>query len=387
MGLLRTYGLRALALASLACAGGCLSLRLGAPLDVGGEGWPMDGRTMERQRWTPTPVRPPLVQEWSFDIAAGTGAWSPVVVDSIVFVSTLRGELFALNASSGKRLGKTSFGSPITGSPLPRRNLILVPLSGPGESLAAYDAVRASVVWRGKYGDVELTPLMIDRRIFFGTTTGTFACVDRESGDLIWTYAIPDNRRQKGVRSTPASDGKLVIFGADDGVIYALDAENGRPTWTHATGAPVHAGIALSDSTVIAAAIDGIIVALDVRSGAERWRTVAGAPVRSAAAIAGGLAIVGTSAGGVMAVRLDTGAPAWTADTDGPIAAPPTIAGSYVYVGTLGRELLALDLKDGAILWRERLPGRIKSSAASAHGMLYVTTDDQQLLAFRGSIP
>ena len=387
MGFLRTYGIRAAALAVLSCAAGCLSLRLVAPLETGDGGWPMEGRTMERQRWTPTPVRPPLVEAWTFDIGAGTGAWSPVVVDSIVFVTTMRGEMFALNATTGKRIGKVSFGSPVTGAPLPRRNLVIAPVSGPGESLAAYDAVRSSFLWRGKYGDVEMTPLMIDRRIFFGTVAGTFACVDRESGELIWTRAIPDNKRMKGVRASPASDGKLVIFGADDGIVYALDAETGRPAWERSTGAPVYAGAALSDSTVITANIEGTIVALDLRSGAERWRAVAGAPVRSAAAIAGGVAILGTSTGTVMALRVDTGTLAWTAETGGPIAAAPTVAGAFVYVGTLQREMLALGLEDGAILWRMSVPGRVKSSAAAVNGMLYVTTDDQQLVAFRGTAP
>lgn len=375
------------ALSMLACAAGCSSLRLAAPLGPDDGVWPVDGQSMERKRWTPTPVRPPLVQAWTCDIAAGTGSWSPVLVDTIVFATTMRGELFAVNASSGKRIGRTSFGDPITGSPLPRRNVILVPLSGRGESLAAYDLVRGSVVWRGAYGDVEMTPLMIDRRVFFGTTAGTVACVDRETGDLAWTFSLPDNTRHKGVRASPASDGTLVIVGADDGAIYALDADSGRPRWTHATGAPVSSGVALSDTTVIAANTDGAVVALDLRSGAERWRAAAGAPVRSSAAVAGGVAIVGASTGAVLAFRIDTGALAWTAQTGSPIAAAPTVAGTVVYVGTLGRELLALDLGTGAILWRERVSGRIKSPSAAGNGMLYVTTDDQQLHAFRGSAP
>jgi outer membrane protein assembly factor BamB len=366
---------------------GCLSLRLGAPLATGDMGWPMDGRTMERQRSTPTPVRPPLEPAWTHDIGAGSGPWSPVVVDTIVFVSTLRGELFALQAATGKRIGKVSYGSPITGAPLARRNLVLAPVSGPGESLAAYDIVRSSFVWRGKYGDVEMTPLMIDRRVFFGTVDGRFACVDRESGDLVWSYAIPDNRRRKGARSAPSSDGHAVIFGAEDGVVYALDAETGGLRWTHATGAPVSAGTALTDSTVIAANLDGAVLAIDLRSGQERWRARLSAPIRAAAALAGGLAILGAADGAVMALRLDSGAPAWTAQAGGPIAAAPTVAGGYVYIGTLQREIVALSLSDGAILWRSPVPGRIKSPAAAVNGMLYVTTDDRQLLAFRGSNP
>ena len=347
----------------------------------------MEGRTMERQRWTPTPVRPPLVEAWTFDIGAGTGAWSPVVVDSIVFVTTMRGEMFALNATTGKRIGKVVVREPRhRRTPSPEKPGD-APVSGPGESLAAYDAVRLVPLAAGHDGDVEMTPLMIDRRIFFGTVAGTFACVDRESGELIWTRAIPDNKRMKGVRASPASDGKLVIFGADDGIVYALDAETGRPAWERSTGAPVFAGAALSDSTVITANIEGTIVALDLRSGAERWRAVAGAPVRSAAAIAGGVAILGTSTGTVMALRVDTGTLAWTAETGGPIAAAPTVAGAFVYVGTLQREMLALGLEDGAILWRMSVPGRVKSSAAAVNGMLYVTTDDQQLVAFRGTAP
>jgi outer membrane protein assembly factor BamB len=385
MGFLRTHVFTAGTLLVLAAiAAGCQSLRLKAPLGPVDGGWPMEGRTMERKRWTPTPVRPPLIQQWTYDIAAGTGDWSPVVVDTIVFVTTLRGELFALNASSGKRLGKMSFGSPITGSPIPRRNLILVPLKGAGESLAAYDAVTGSVVWRGTYGDVEQTPLLIDRRIFFGTTAGTFVCVDRESGARVWTYAIPDNRWMKGVRGSPASDGSVVIFGADDGVVYALGAEDGQPRWTHATGAPVRGGIAVSDSTVVATNVDGTIVALDLRSGVERWRASL-APIRSSASIAGSTVVVGTSAGTVAAFDLASGASIWRAESGGPISASPTIAGEFVFVGTLQRELLAISLSGGEIVWREQVSGRIKSSAAAVNGMLYVTTDDQLLLAYRGS--
>ena len=54
-------------------------------------------------------------------------------------------------------------------------------------------------------------------RIFFGTVNGKLVALDRNSGGLLWEFAVPG-----GVHSAPAVHEGMVFFGSDGGTLFAL---------------------------------------------------------------------------------------------------------------------------------------------------------------------
>ncbi len=361
----------------------CSNLKLLEPLRVRQNDWPTYGGSNERTNDAPVTLTPPLKEEWECDISAGIGNGSPLIVDSVLFIGNLRGELYAIAASTGKRLGAISLGEAIQGSPVIDKNFAIVASSGSRESLIGYDLLEGIPRWKRSYGDIEASLTLVGQKIYVGNTTGTFFCVDRGSGDKLWSFELPDNRRWDGIRSTAAAAGKMVIFGADDGAVYALDAETGHLLWRNPTGAPVVAPPAIFDSTVLVGNLQGRMVGLAMKSGATRWSFTADGPIRANPARVDGMAIFGTLAGSLYSIRAEDGSLAWRTDLGSPVDAAAAAADNVVYIGTLRKTLACIRASDGTIIWNCQTDGRIKTSPAIAYGRLYVATDERLVISFR----
>jgi outer membrane protein assembly factor BamB len=377
----RTY-ISAVFLLATAVAG-CGGLRLSTPLHVREGDFSMYGRSRERINRLPVLIAPPLTLEWTQDLTAGIGDGSPVLVDSVLFVGNLRGELYALNARTGARMGWVSLGNAIQGTPLIDGNLAIVALSGPREALVAYDLLEGRVRWKQILGDMQVSPLLIDTRVYTANTSGTFFCVDRATGEVRWTFEIPGNTTLKGIRSTPAGTDSGVVFGADDGAVYHLDAVTGKLRWRIKGGAPIQAPVVISRNTAFVTTLRGTIMAMDIASGTVRWTGETGHPVFGPLVVDSIRAVVGTTGGKVLAFNTNSGALLWSCDLQSPVNSGLLGSDSVFYVGTLKKELAALRALDGAVLWRGVVPGRIKTTPVSGIRRIFVATDERLILSYR----
>lgn len=74
-------------------------------------------------------------------------------------------------------------------------------------------------------------PLIEEDRIYFGADNGSVHCVDRKSGDNIWTFREPNPRTIKGLWSSVAHHNNVLYFGTYNGNLYALNAFTGEVIW------------------------------------------------------------------------------------------------------------------------------------------------------------
>jgi outer membrane protein assembly factor BamB len=374
---------RLLILGFLCCASGCSGLRMERYLSPRKDDWPMFARTVGHTASASESISPPLALAWSQDIAAGTGNGSPVVMDSIVFVGNLRGDLCALSVATGKQIGSIGLGDAIQGSPVIDGSVAFVALSNSQQSLTAFDLFEGRVRWKRSYGDLEVTPCIADQHLFFGNVAGTFFSIDRGTGDMRWKFELPDNRTLKGIRSSAAADSGRIVFGADDGMVYSFDGETGARKWTFDTGAPVFASPLIVAGRVFVGNRRGVVYALDVATGRQAWKTPTGAAIYANAVPAGHIIIVGNLAGDALGIRESDGTILWRTGLGGPINAGGAVAGHTVYIGTMKKEIYGLNPDSGEILWKAETGGRIRTSPAAAFGRLFVATDEHDLLAYR----
>ncbi len=373
---------RLIVIVALLFAAGCTGLRMERSLLPRPDDWPTFARTTGHTATSSGALPPPLARAWSEDIAAATGNGSPVVVDSVVFVGTQRGDLYAFSAATGRKIGSVGLGDAIQGSPVIEGTVAYVATSNSRNSITAFDLFNGKALWKKSYGDVEVTPCLCNERIFFGNTGGTFFCIEKATGDVRWKFEIPDNRTFKGIRSSPAADSATIVFGADDGTVYALDAKTGTVSWTFETGAPVLAAPLIALGRVFVGNRHGEFFALDISTGRPAWKSRTAAPIYANAVPAGRVVIVGDLAGGASGFTMSDGTLLWHTDLGGPINSGGAVAGRTVYVGTMKKQVLGLDPENGAILWKADAGGRIRTSPAAASGHLFVTTDEHDLIAF-----
>ena len=78
-----------------------------------------------------------------------------------------------------------------------------------------------------------------------------------------WKFAT-GNR----IVSSPVIDNKRIYFGSDDGNVYAIDAETGREIWKRSTKGPVPSTPAVAGGIVYVTSYDGNFYALNAETGA-----------------------------------------------------------------------------------------------------------------------
>ena len=371
-------------LLAAALAASCSHLKLGKPVRMNADDWPTLGGNISRTNRSTEDIVPPLTLAWTQDVTGGIGNGSPLVVDSLVIVGTLRGELYVLNARTGKQRGWIGLGEAITGAPVVDGSVAFVGASNTDESLVAYDMNEGKTIWEKGYGDIETSPLLGNGKLYFGNTVGEFFCVEGSKGEQIWKFQMPGNIRQKGIRSSAALEDGTVVFGSEDGSVYALDAETGNLKWKYATDQPVVASAAAVDGSVYMGNLGGEFYSLDLRSGTLRWKISCGTSIYASAAISPEHVVVATTGGSLFSLRREDGTIVWKTNLGSVINAAPVIAGNYIYVGTLKKILYGVRASDGEVVYSYAVPGRIKTASAIAYGRLFVASDERLILAFTG---
>jgi len=371
----------------LLAAEGCGGLKLDRVLQPHEADWPTFARTTSHISVDPRPVTPPLTLEWEYGLSAGTGSGSPLIADTMLLIGNLRGELHAVSVKTGHQIGWVALGDAIHGAPVIDGSMVIVPLANTRESLVAFDSYNGKSRWRQPYGDIEVSLLLYDQKIFLANNAGQFFCVDRVTGAEKWRFEITENTKLKGMRSSPAADSSTVVFGADDGCVYALNTETGKMRWKYPSGAPVIAAPAIAAGRVVVGNIHGLVLALDLFSGRLLWTYAAGSPVFGHAVMVNDLAVVVTLAGMMIGLQATDGSAVWKTDAGGPMPAGAAAAGDVIFAGTLNREIVAVRAKDGVLLGKNATGGRVKSPPAIAQGRVFVATDEKSLLCFRGAAP
>jgi outer membrane protein assembly factor BamB len=371
-----------LVLAALFMAG-CGSLRLSRQLREHPDDWPAYARDATHTATSREPLTLPLTLDWMQDVSSGVGNGSPIIVDSVVFIGNLRGELYALSVVTGKSLGWTGMGDAIQGSPVINGSSAFVALSNSKESIASYNLMEGKVRWSKRCGDIEVSPLLYRQNLYAGTVSGLLYCLEASDGETRWKFELPDNTSLKGIRSSAAAESSIVVFGADDGFIYALNAETGILLWKHATGAPVVASPLIVSGMVVVGNWRGTVTALQLGSGGLLWKSELGSRIFAGVVPVGDLLVLGTADGNAIGLRRADGSRAWLTPVGGPVSAGGAVAGDVVYIGTLRKEVVALQGETGALLWKAETSGRVRTSPATAFGRLIVVTDDRDVIAYR----
>ena len=97
------------------------------------------------------------------------------------------------------------------------------------------------------FAESEVTPLIIDGRMYIATPYGQIVALDPEEGSAIWSYKLPGASRPstRGVEYFPgdAQTPPQIVFGTDNGtpaILISLDAKTGKPNPSFGTNGIVN---------------------------------------------------------------------------------------------------------------------------------------------------
>jgi outer membrane protein assembly factor BamB len=320
--------------------------------------------------------------KWTFPTGARIVS-SPVWRDGTLFFGSDDGNVYAVDAATGRQRWMVRTDGPVPSTPALAGERVFA-LSYDGR-VYALDVRTGEVLWkfategerrfeaRGLHGmqprtqtfadmyDVFLSsPLVVDGKVVFGSGDGHVYAVDAATGRLVWKFRTGDV-----VHASPAYADGLVVVGSWDGRLYALDAATGAQRWAFQAGIdPLMANqqgfqssAAIADGTVYVGCRDGHLYAIDLRTGTAKWNSdTAGSWVVSSPAVSHGKVFYATSDSAQY--RVDdaaTGKPAYPmGSTQAYVFGSPTVAGDTVLVGVLNGTLEARDRDDGRVLWQFR---------------------------------
>lgn len=125
-------------------------------------------------------------------------------------------------------------------------------------------------------------PLLYEGKLYFGTDSGVFFCLDDDLGKVLWSYKVPFGADGKTILSSPAIYKNTVFFGAYDGNVYALDTLSGKKKWVHYDADWVGSSPSVnSKQGLVYIGLEyglfnkkGGIVALNTETGKEVWKDI-----------------------------------------------------------------------------------------------------------------
>jgi len=321
-------------------------------------------------------------EAWRLHLSRGIGA-SPVWADSLLLVASLDRNLHAVQPGTPPRVvwDKNRRGGLLVG-PLILGGVLVVAEAGTEGRLVALHRDTREEAWSLELGDLVVSPLAADGRIYAATGTGLVVAVT-PAGSEAWRAELDTS-----IVAAPARVGSALLVAAADGTLFALDPATGAVRERIDPGAgPVWGDPALLDEDqAIYATLEGQVFAVtaDLEIVARRSfpsQFYAG-PV-----LAEGTLILAGHEGTVWAYAWESAEIRWRRDLTATLRAAPAIGPRSVAVGDLGGTLYQLDRETGDLLWHARLDGAITAAPLVRGADLYVVTEQGTLYAFRPTSP
>ena len=235
----------------------------------------------------------------AFDLFDGQTLWehrgvpieaSVLLVDNLVIVGDVEGNVIALDQSSGLiqwvyELGEiaTIFSGPTAvGS---GRTVVANELG----DVACLKVIDGAEVWYRRLEPIQASIASDDQHVYLPTTRGVLHAINWQDGSTAWEYRIPNDE----VKFTGAAVSEtLVIFGGSDGVLRALDPVTGATQWTFQTDGTFVAAPAVSGELVFVGAMDREFFALGTHDGSLQWSTSLRGRIKSAPGVRKGVIVV-----------------------------------------------------------------------------------------------
>lgn len=283
-------------------------------------------------------------------ISGGVGSDGKMVV-----VSTVKGEVLAFDATSGKSLWKALASSEVLAPPAIADGLVVV-RSGDSRiiGLDAADGKRRWMYQRNvpalalrSYASV----LNTGKMSFAGFAGGKLVALSNSNGSPAWeaTVATPKGttelERITDVTSAPLVVGSAVCAVAYQGRIACFDASSGTQLWAREMSSTV--GLAADGQHIYVSDTKGRVHALSVDSGASVWtndKLITRSPGKPV--VINDMIVVADGQGWVHVLHHDTGALVGRAKTDGSaVRADPILSATGFVLQTVNGGLYGMAVK------------------------------------------
>ena len=187
--------------------------------------------------------------ELGFNFHSEGEIWSsPTVEDGVLYVTSLDGNLYALDASTGNVNWSFDAGNGLATTPVIADDLVLV--GGFDAALFAVNKSNGELAWQFEAANWILATPVVDGGVaYVGDFDGMLYAVNVESGAEEWSMAL-----NRGViRGSAAVSGDFVVAGTDDGWLVGVNHTTQQRVWESLIDSDILAGLVTSGGDVLIA--------------------------------------------------------------------------------------------------------------------------------------
>ncbi len=349
--------------------------------------------TATRSAPTATP-RPSGELVWKYP-TGGRILASPAVVGGLVFITSMDGNLYALDALTGTLAWPYHTGVKPppwnVASPTVANDVVYFGLQS-GDFFAIDIATRKSL-WRIRVnGGISTgTPAVANGLVYFGSDDGFLHAVDVYAGTTRWQYNF-HSTFWSALNYTPViANGTLYVTCSDD-YLYAFDATRGNLKWRFPTNGVAIAAQTLANGLVYVPSTDyslqspdGYLYAVNVTTDKQQWLFHSSSVIGITPLVANGLVYAAPGSGEVHVLNAINGA-SERALNSGSVTSGLALANGALYFGGGDHAIHALDAITGAARWRFPTPNTNYSNSeystpVIANGLVYIISDNHILYA------
>lgn len=245
---------------------------------------------------------------WKFESSEKSALDSPMIHENTVFITSLDNYIHALNLISGEEM------------------------------------------WRHPIQGGSRQPLMSDDILYFQDNTQRIYSLAPESGELLWSYAPPQERETSF--STPAIDDCCIyaLFSDDsEASITTINKLNGKKEGNFQIEFSSMSPISIAEDIVyfgdyaLGDGSEGSMNAINIKTGEFLWRINTSGSINSAASIAGDTLYFGSHDHYMYAVDRHTGEIKWRYGTGAGIASTPAVVDGRLYFGSIDGHVYVLE--------------------------------------------
>lgn len=315
---------------------------------------------------------------------------APLIVEDILYIGSLDGAVYAINARTGQKIWRFQTGEGLTSGP----EIITVPSNKLEDMFAA--AVQSQRGNKGKR-EIRATPLVENGTVYIGSLDHKFYALDASTGQLKWAFDAGE-----AVENAILEDGRLYFPSGT--FIYSLDAKSGKQIWSfeflkemqplskHPLRMPI-----LKDGTLYVttwydpqpnvpptsdlftgSSYKSYLVAIDAETGERKWDLTIDGHRPSAPQFSDALIFFSNTTRGLSenvklyAVDTSTSKVKWEFEAENPDTFSRLVVGNgLVYLAT-ETALFALEQTTGKIGWRWEAKAKISSYSMRLDQFLFV---------------
>jgi len=291
-------------------------------------------------------------------------------------------------------------GDRIVSSPVWNKNVLY--FGGDDGNVYAVDAETGRQIWKhATGGPVCATPAVGDGTVYIGSYDGKFYALNAQTGAVKWKFSTGGERRfeAKGLHglqpktqtiadpfdvflSSPVVAQGAVYFGSGDGNLYSLDSASGELRWKFKAGDVIHCSPALADGVLFFGSWDSYFYAVDAATGKEKWRFHGGEdPVihnqvgfQSSPAVVDGVVYIGCRDSNLYALDATTGKEKWRFNNElsWVITSPAVVQGKVFFATSDSSLYHVLDAATGKPVLRQQGKAYMFSSPAVVNGVVFI---------------